>query len=66
VLQQQGFEAQTAQTKLGIGELVGLVEKAGVDVVSIPSLARIKTKPVNAPGALSCEQVCERFVNRIG
>jgi predicted PurR-regulated permease PerM len=35
LLQQQGFEAQSAPTKLGVGELIGLVEKAGVDVVCI-------------------------------
>jgi len=39
LLQQQGFEAQSAPTKLGIGELVGLVEKEGVDVVCISVVA---------------------------
>jgi hypothetical protein len=39
LLQQQGFEAQNAPTKLGGGELIGLVEKAGVDVVCISVVA---------------------------
>ena len=39
LLQQQGFEAQSAPTKLGVGELIGLVEKAGVDVVCISVVA---------------------------
>ena len=39
LLQKQGFEAQSAPTKLGIGEWVGLVEKEGVDVVCISVVA---------------------------
>ena len=39
LLRQQGFEAQSAPTKLGVGELIGLVEKAGVDVVCISVVA---------------------------
>lgn len=39
LLQHQGFEAQAAPTKLGIGELVGLVEAAGVDIVCISVVA---------------------------
>jgi len=39
LLQQQGFEAQSAPAKLAIGELIGLVEKAGVDVVCISVVA---------------------------
>lgn len=39
LLQQQGFEAQSAPTKLGVGELIGLVKKAGVDVVCISVVA---------------------------
>ncbi len=39
LLRQQGIEAQSAPTKLGIGELIGLVEKAGVDVVCISVVA---------------------------
>ena len=39
LLHQQGIEAQSAPTKLGIGELIGLVEKAGVDVVCISVVA---------------------------
>jgi predicted PurR-regulated permease PerM len=39
LLQQQGFEAQSAPTKLGISELIGLVEKAGVNVVCISVVA---------------------------
>jgi len=35
LLQQQGFEAQSAPTNLGTSELIGLVGKAGVDVVCI-------------------------------
>ena len=35
LLQQQGFEAATAPGKLSAGELLGLVEKADVDVVCI-------------------------------
>ena len=39
LLRQQGVEAQSAPTKLGVGELIGLVEKAGVDVVCISVVA---------------------------
>jgi methylmalonyl-CoA mutase cobalamin-binding subunit len=39
LLQQQGFEAQNAPTKLDVGELVGLVTKAGVDVACISVVA---------------------------
>jgi predicted PurR-regulated permease PerM len=39
LLQQQGLEARSAPTKLGVGELIGLVEKAGVDVVCISVVA---------------------------
>jgi predicted PurR-regulated permease PerM len=39
LLQQQGFAAQSAPTKLGIGELTGLVAKAGVDAVCISVVA---------------------------
>ena len=39
LLRQQGFEAQGAPTKLVVGELIGLVEKAGVDVVCISVVA---------------------------
>jgi predicted PurR-regulated permease PerM len=39
LLQQQGFEAQSAPAKLGVGELIGVVEKAGVDVVFISVVA---------------------------
>jgi predicted PurR-regulated permease PerM len=39
LLRQQGFDAQNAPTKLGINELMGLVEKAAVDVVCISVVA---------------------------
>ncbi len=39
LLRQQGFEAQNAPTKLDVGELVGLVAKAGVDVACISVVA---------------------------
>lgn len=39
LLQQQGCEAQSAPTKLGVGELIGLVKKAGVDAVCISVVA---------------------------
>jgi hypothetical protein len=39
LLQQQGLEAQSAPTQLGVSELIGLVEKAGVDVVCISVVA---------------------------
>jgi predicted PurR-regulated permease PerM len=39
LLQQQGFEAATAPGKLSAGELLGLVEKADVDVVCISVVA---------------------------
>jgi len=39
LLQQQGFEAQSAPTKLSVDELIGLVEKAGVDAVCISVVA---------------------------
>jgi len=39
LLRQQGFEAQSAPTKPGVGDLIGLVEKAGVDVVCISVVA---------------------------
>jgi hypothetical protein len=39
LLRQQGLEAQSAPTKLGVAELVGLVEKAGVDAVCISVVA---------------------------
>jgi methylmalonyl-CoA mutase cobalamin-binding subunit len=39
VLQQRGFRAQSAPTKLGVDELIGLVEKARVDVVCISVVA---------------------------
>jgi hypothetical protein len=39
LLQQQGFEAATAPNKLSAGELLGLVEKADVDVVCISVVA---------------------------
>ncbi len=39
LLQQQGFEAQSAPTKLDVGELIGLVAKAGVDVACISVVA---------------------------
>ena len=39
LLQQQGFEARSAPTKLAVVELIGLVEKAGVDVVCISVVA---------------------------
>ena len=38
-LQRQGFEAHSALTKLGVGELIGVVEKAGADVVCISVVA---------------------------
>ena len=39
LLQQQGFEAQSAPTKLSVDELISLVAKAGVDVVCISVVA---------------------------
>ena len=39
LLQQQGFEAQSAPTKLGAGELIDLVKKAGAAVVCISVVA---------------------------
>jgi hypothetical protein len=39
LLRQQGSEAQSAPTKLGVGELIALVEKAGADVVCISVVA---------------------------
>jgi predicted PurR-regulated permease PerM len=39
LLQQHGFEAQSAPAKLGIQELIGQVEKAGADVVCISVVA---------------------------
>jgi len=39
LLQQQGFQAQSAPTELGVDELIGLVAKAGVDVVCISVVA---------------------------
>jgi predicted PurR-regulated permease PerM len=39
LLSQQGFEAQSAPTKLGVEELTGLVKKAGVDLVCISVVA---------------------------
>lgn len=39
LLQQQGFEAESAPTKLGIDNLVGHVESAGADVVCISVVA---------------------------
>jgi hypothetical protein len=39
LLRQQGSEAQSAPTKLGVEELIGLVQKAGVDVVCISVVA---------------------------
>jgi predicted PurR-regulated permease PerM len=39
LLQQQGFEAQSAPINLGVGELIALVEKARVDVVCISVVA---------------------------
>jgi predicted PurR-regulated permease PerM len=39
VLRQKGFEAQTAPPKLGVLELIGLIEKAGADVVCISVVA---------------------------
>jgi predicted PurR-regulated permease PerM len=39
LLQSEGFEAQGAPTKLAIAELIGLVEKAGVDAVCISVVA---------------------------
>jgi methylmalonyl-CoA mutase cobalamin-binding subunit len=39
LLRQQGFEAQSAPTKLSVEQLIGLVEKAGADVVCISVVA---------------------------
>ncbi|MHC1765716.1 MAG: AI-2E family transporter [Verrucomicrobiia bacterium] len=39
LLQRQGFDAESAPTKLGVGELIGLVQKAGVDLVCISAVA---------------------------
>jgi len=39
LLRQQGFEAHSAPTNLGVAELIGLVEKAGVDAVCISVVA---------------------------
>jgi hypothetical protein len=39
LLRQEGIEAHSAPTKLEVGELIGLVEKAGVDVVCISVVA---------------------------
>jgi hypothetical protein len=39
LLHQQGLEAQSAPVKLGSAELLGLIEKAGVDVVCISVVA---------------------------
>ncbi len=39
LLQQQGFEAQSAPTTLGVGELIGRIDRAGVDVVCISVVA---------------------------
>jgi hypothetical protein len=39
LLHQQGLEAQSAPVKLGSGELLGLIGKAGVDVVCISVVA---------------------------
>ncbi len=39
LLHQQGFEAQNGPTKLEVGELIRLVENAGVDVVCISVVA---------------------------
>jgi hypothetical protein len=39
LLQQAGFEAYTAPTQLGVPELIGLVEKAGVNAVCISVVA---------------------------
>ena len=39
LLRQQGCEAQNAPTKLGVGELIGLVKKAGADAVCISVVA---------------------------
>lgn len=39
LLQEQGFEVQSAPARLSVGELIGLVEKAGVDAVCISVVA---------------------------
>jgi predicted PurR-regulated permease PerM len=39
LLRQQGFEAQSAPTKLSLEDLISLVEKSGVDVVCISVVA---------------------------
>ena len=39
LLRQQGFDAQGAPAKIGISEMIGLVEKAGVDVACISVVA---------------------------
>lgn len=39
LLQQQGFEAQSAPTKLPVSELIGLVQRTGGDVVCISVVA---------------------------
>lgn len=42
LLLQQGFEAQSAPSQLSVSELIGLVEKAGADVVCISVVAPSK------------------------
>jgi methylmalonyl-CoA mutase cobalamin-binding subunit len=39
LLRQQGFEVQSAPARLSVGELIGLVDKAGVDAVCISVVA---------------------------
>jgi len=39
LLQEQGFEVQSAPARLSVGELIGLVEKAGVDAICISVVA---------------------------
>lgn len=39
LLRQQGFEAKSAPTQLAVGEVIGLVQKAGADVVCISVVA---------------------------
>lgn len=57
LLQQQGFEAATAPGKLSAGELLGLVEKADVDVVCIS----VVTPSTIIHARYLCKKVRTRF-----